>query len=193
MESEGGIDEKGKEDAEIIRKVLSGDKESFRVLVEKYQRFTVGLAFGMVNNEEAANEIGQDAMVKAFENLNKLQDATKFHSWLFGIVKNTGLMYLKRRRLKSGVSLDNIMGSVVDNKVESADLQMMAEQRKQAIWSAIQSLGDKYKDVIILFHFYSKSYEEIGAVLGLEQKGVDSRLHRARIMLREKLKDIINE
>jgi len=47
--------------------------------------------------------------------------------------------------------------------------------------------------VIILFHFYSKSYEEIGAVLGLEQKGVDSRLHRARIMLREKLKDIINE
>jgi RNA polymerase sigma-70 factor (ECF subfamily) len=187
---------RGREDAEIVRRVLAGDRESFRVLVEKYQRFAIGLAFGMVNNEDSANEIAQDSMVKAFENLGKLQEPSKFHSWLFGIIKNTSLIYLKKRRRGGNVSLDGLMGGdfvAIDPKDGAADEKYIEEQRKQAVWAAIQGLGEKYRDVIIMFHFYSKSYEEIGAVLGLEQKGVDSRLHRARIMLRDKLKDLINE
>ena len=192
LENVEDAEQKGLEDAAIVRKVLAGDKESFRFLVDKYQRFAIGLAYGMVNNEDSANEVAQDSMVKAFENLSKLQDITKFHSWLFGIVKNTSLMYLKKRRNRGNVSLDGLMDSnfsAIDPKEGGADVKYMEEQRKQAVWSAIQSLGEKYRDVIILFHFYSKSYEEIGTVLGLEQKGVDSRLHRARIMLRDKLKD----
>lgn len=196
MENADEKDSRGREDAEVVKKVLAGDRESFRVLVEKYQRFAIGLAFGMVNNEDSANEIAQDAMVKAFENLSKLQDPTKFHSWLFGIIKNTSLIYLKKRRRGGNISLDGLMGGdfvAIDKKDGAADEKYMEEQRKQAVWAAIQGLGEKYRDVIIMFHFYSKSYEEIGAVLGLEQKGVDSRLHRARIMLRDKLKDLINE
>ena len=111
-------------------------------------------------------------------------------------LQNTSLIYLKKRRRGGNVSLDSLMSnnfSAVDPKEGAADDKYIEEQRKQAVWSAIQGLGDKYRDVIIMFHFYSKSYEEIGAVLGLEQKGVDSRLHRARIMLRDKLKDLINE
>lgn len=196
MENADDKDIRGREDAEVVRKVLAGDRESFRFLVEKYQRFAIGLAFGMVNNEDSAHEIAQDSMVKAFENLSKLQDPTKFHSWLFGIIKNTSLIYLKKRRRGGNVSLDGLIGSdfvAIDKKDGAADEKYMEEQRKQAVWAAIQGLGEKYRDVIIMFHFYSKSYEEIGAVLGLEQKGVDSRLHRARIMLRDKLKDLINE
>lgn len=186
-------EERGKEDARVIQSVLSGDKESFRFLVLRYQQFAVNLAYGMVYDYDLANEIAQESMVKAFENLSKLQDATKFHSWLYGIIKNTSLMVFKRRRTKGTISLELISDNLIDEKMQAADVKIIEEQRKAAVWKAIGELGDKYKEVIILFHFYSKSYEEIGALLGLEQKGVDSRLHRARQMLREKLKNLINE
>jgi len=184
-----------KEDARVVGEVLAGETENFRFLVERYQRFAIGLAFGMVSNEAAANDVAQESFVKAFEKLNKLEDPMKFHSWLYGIIKNTSFGYLRNLK-KRGISLDSLIeksGAILDNSESSADDLMIREQTNLTIRKAIDSLGDKYRDVIMLFHFYSKSYEEIGAILGLEHKGVDSRLRRARLQLKEKLKGIVNE
>ncbi len=188
--------DRGKLDAEIIEAVLGGNTERFRELVEHYKGFSISLAYSMTGDFELANEIAQDSFVKAYENLAKLLDRNKFHSWLYGVIKNTSYVHLKKRKRARGVSYDSMVESQMalpDEKILSPDLQMMSEQRAERVWQAIRSLNEKYQDVILLFHFHSKSYEEIGAILGLEQKGVDSRLRRARLMLKDKLKSLINE
>lgn len=194
--SENSKRDRAKLDAVVVTAVLDGDTERFRELVDHYKGFAISLAYSMTGDFDLANEIAQDSFVKAYENLVKLLDRTKFHSWLYGVIKNTSFVHLKKRKRARGVSYDLLLDNHItlqDEKTLSPDLQMIAEQRNESVWKAIRSLNEKYQDVILLFHFHSKSYEEIGSILGLEHKGVDSRLRRARLMLRDKLKNLINE
>lgn len=178
----------GQNDTEIISKVLSGDHQAYAVLVNRYQNYVFTLSLRFTKNREDAEEVAQDIFIKAYRALADFKGNSKFSTWLYTIVNNTCITFLRKKKLET-YSLDNEKVFEVADSQDSGLRANMVEQKSRAamVNKAISLLGPDDAEIITLFYKAEQSLEEIAQILRLETNTAKVRLHRARTRLKEKM------
>jgi RNA polymerase sigma-70 factor (ECF subfamily) len=178
----------GLNDTEIISKVLSGDQQAYAILVNRYQNYVFTLSLRFTKNREDAEEVSQDIFIKAYRALADFKGTSKFSTWLYTIVNNTCITFLRKKRLQTH-SLDNEgVFEVADSQDSGLRANLVEQKSKVAmVNSAINLLSADDAEVITLFYKSEQSLEEIAQILGIETNTAKVRLHRARTRLKEKM------
>ncbi len=178
----------------LVQAAKAGDIGAFEQLVKRYDRNIFRIAQHITHNREDAEDVVQDAFLKAYENLGQFQGQSKFYTWLVRIAVNESLMKLRRRRTDKIVSLDQDIETEEDTMPrEIADwapnpAQLFDQQQlKEILGKTIQGLPPGFRTVFVLRDVEGLSTEETAEALDLSIPAVKSRLLRARLQLRERL------
>jgi len=184
----------GLNDNEIISKVLSGDHNAYGELVTRYQNYVFTLSLRIVKNREDAEEVSQDAFIKAYKYLADFKGASKFTTWLYTIVNNTCISFLRKKRLDVH-SLDTERVFEAADSLDSGMRANMIEQKSKLamVNEAINLLNPDDAQIITLFYKAEQSLEETAQILGIETNTAKVRLHRARTRLKEKMETYFAE
>ena len=182
------------EELVLVRAAKGGDDAAFGELVRRYDRNVFRIAQHITQNREDAEDVVQDAFLKAYTNLQQFQEQSKFYTWLVRIAVNEALMKLRRRRPERTVSLDEEIKTEDDSVPrEVADWAPNPEQNynqaelKEILSRTIQGLPSGFRTVFVLRDVEGLSTEETAEALELSVPAVKSRLLRARLQLRERL------
>ena len=170
----------------VIRRVLDGDANAFEDLVAAYEKNVYNLALRTVGNPQDAEDMAQEAFLKAYSSLSSFRGDSKFSVWLYRIVSNVCLDFLRRqnRRPSTSLSVEDEDGeeSQLDIPDESLSPELLLERRltREAVQRGLQSLSGEQRQILLLREIQGMSYEEIGQALDLEAGTVKSRIFRAR-------------
>jgi RNA polymerase sigma-70 factor (ECF subfamily) len=182
------------EEMALVLAAKAGDVSAFEDLVRRYDRNVFRIAQHITQNREDAEDVVQDAFLKAYENLGQFQGQSKFYTWLVRIAVNEALMKLRRRRPERMVSLDEEVKTEDDSLPrEVADWSPNPEQQytqgelRDILTRTIQGLPPGFRTVFVLRDVEGLSTEETAEALDLSIPAVKSRLLRARLQLRERL------
>ena len=181
-------------DEVTVRRCLEGDGDAFGLLVAKYQNAVYGLCFHMVGNFADAQDLTQETFVKAYLDLAKMRDPSRFASWLHGIAVNMCRMWLRDRKGANDLPLEVVAeteGKFADNG--SPEEHAEAEELRLSIREAIASLSERNRLAITLYYIDGLTYDEIGDFLSLSQSAIKSRMHRARKQLKEGLISMVEK
>lgn len=182
-------------EAELIQSVCNGEREAFYELVRPYERMIYATAISVVKNQADAEEVAQEAVLKAFSGLPNFRGESKFSTWLLQITYNEARMKLKKARSHLYESIDDQQQSddgdfwpkdYADWRPIASELLEQNEVR-QAVQEAINSLRSIYREVLILRDIQHLSIQETTTILGISEASVKTRLHRARMLLRDSL------
>jgi RNA polymerase sigma-70 factor (ECF subfamily) len=191
---ESRVGEPTNDEAVLVSAARKGDIGAFEELVRRYDRNVFRIAQHITQNREDAEDVVQDAFLKAYQNLGQFQGQSKFYTWLVRIAVNEALMRLRRRRPERMVSLDEDVKTEEDSMPrEIADWSPNPEQQytqgelKDILSRTIQGLPASFRTVFVLRDVEGLSTEETAEALGLSIPAVKSRLLRARLQLRERL------
>jgi RNA polymerase sigma-70 factor (ECF subfamily) len=191
---ESKVGEPVSDESVLVDAARNGDVGAFEQLVRRYDRNVFRIAQHITQNREDAEDVVQDAFLKAFQNLGQFQGQSKFYTWLVRIAVNEALMRLRRRRPERTVSLDEEVRTEEDSMPrEVADWSPNPEQLysqaelKDILSKSIQGLPPGFRAVFVLRDVEGLSTEETAEGLNLSIPAVKSRLLRARLQLRERL------
>jgi RNA polymerase sigma-70 factor, ECF subfamily len=168
----------------IISEVLTGQQEQFRFLVERYHRGLVVHLYNLINDQHTAEDVAQEAFIRAFNKLSQYNDTYAFSTWLYRIADNIAYRHLQQT--KKTTDFDAIEELVPDDKLpldEATDKIFTRE----AVRSSIQSLPVAYRQVIALYYWDDFNYEEIAVIMGRPVGTIRTWLHRAKEDLRKEL------
>jgi RNA polymerase sigma-70 factor (ECF subfamily) len=179
------------EERELVELSKKGDEEAFSALVKKYKTKVFNLAFSFTQDQGIADDLAQEVFIKAFFGLPKFRFKSEFGTWLFRITVNHVKDYLRKKGRMRKMTFDNFRESQFVEEDEVARKDM--EQRRKLVFRCLQTLPEKYKVILTLRDIQGLRYEEISNILKISAGTVDSRLHRARKMLREKLAPFLGE
>jgi RNA polymerase sigma factor (sigma-70 family) len=176
-----------------ISKVLEGDRNAFAYLVDKYKTMVYSLALRLVKDREEAEEISQDAFVKAYQSLASFKGKAKFSSWLYRIVYNTAISKL-RQQPAGRVSLDgpNMKYTLNIESKQNYDT-LTAEERKKYLEKALDSLDSDEKMFVILYYYEEQDLDEIAMIAGLTKTNTKVKLYRARKKMLTVLQSYLKE
>lgn len=169
---------------ELISRILAGDAELFRELVDQNKDRVFSMIVRQVGDASLAEELAQETFIKAYKGLKGFGGKSKFSTWITRIAINTSHSYFSSKRHKQ--SLQNIPFEL--SKHEQAGDMVSAheqEQRHAKFRQCLSKLGEKFRAVIVLNTLENKSYEEVADVVSIPVGTVRSRLHKARILLRD--------
>ncbi len=178
----------------LVNSARGGDVEAFEKLVRQYDRQIFRIAQHITQNREDAEDVVQDAFLKAYEKLNQFQGNSKFYTWLVRIAVNESLMRLRKRRTGRMVSIDEDVeteeGSMPRDLADwgpDPEEQYGQSEMADILRKTIQGLPPGFRVVFVLRDVEGLSTEETAETLGLSIPAVKSRLLRARLQLRERL------
>ena len=183
------------EEAQVIERVLAGDVNAYEQLVTQYEKSVYNLALRMVDNPEDAADMAQDAFIKAYNNLSGFRGDSKFSVWLYRIVSNVCLDFLRKQSRRPAVSLsvedDDGEDVQLDVPDDSMSPQQMLERKltREAVREGLKQLPEDYRQILLLRELQGLSYDEIAQTLDIGVGTVKSRIFRAR----EKLCAFLNE
>ena len=187
------------QDVELARSLIAGEPEAFDRFVEHFRAKIFQYSWLMCGHREDAEEVAQETLLKVFENFAQIRDAERVRPWVFRIAKNACLM--KRRKSVFApareLSLDELMAAktrsdgevrmeIADWSAQPDDLFLRAELR-QTLTTAIGELPEIYRAVLLLRDLEELSTHETAEILELSEDVVKTRLHRARLAVRQKL------
>jgi len=182
------------EELQLVNAAKEGDVGAFEQLVKRYDRNVFRIAQHITQNREDAEDVVQDAFLKAYGNLKQFQGQSKFYTWLVRIAVNEALMKLRRRRPERMISLDEDVKTEEDSLPrEVADWSPNPEQQysqaelRDILTRTIQGLPPSFRTVFVLRDVEGLSTEETAEALELSIPAVKSRLLRARLQLRDRL------
>lgn len=176
--------------SELVRRTSTGDKEAYGELVTRFQGHVYGLAYSLVNNWADAQDVAQETFIRAYANINQLNDPDRFPAWLRRITFSVTMNWIKSFRPK--------LYELIDGKVDLDDLDIpdfkpdpytIVERRELAsvILEAIEALPSRYKVPLTMFYLNGLSYTKVADFLDIPLGTVKSLIYRAR----EKLKKIL--
>ena len=182
-------------ESELIKSVCGGDREAFYELIRPYERMIYATAISVVKNPADAEEVAQEAVLKALSNLGSFRAESKFSTWLIQITYNEAKMKLRKARPHLYESIDEQQQTeegdywpkdFADWRPIPSELLEQAEIR-QAVRGAINSLSSHYREVLVLRDVEHLSIKETMIILAVSEATVKTRLHRARLLLRDSL------
>ncbi len=182
------------DEGELVVRAKAGDIQAFTDLVNRYERKIYRLAKHITQNDEDAEDVLQDAFLKAYEHLDSFQGNSKFYTWIVRIAVNEALMRLRKRRSDRTVPLDEPVDTgeeMVAREIavweDNPEQRYSREEMHDILEQAVESLKPDFRTVFVLRDIEELSTEETAETLGISVPAVKSRLLRARLALREKL------
>jgi RNA polymerase sigma-70 factor (ECF subfamily) len=182
------------EDFAAIRRVLAGDNAAFKIIEKRYRKLIASLIRRMIKNEDDVDDLTQETFIKAYNALHTFHFGFSFSSWIYRIASNNCIDFIRKRRFPT-VSLDQPISKsedeqyieIVDNTYVP-DVDVLSEERRNAIMTAIENLPDNYKNIIKLRHEEELDYAQIAEQLNIPLGTVKAHLFRARKLLFSTLK-----
>ena len=184
-------------DHELIGQVLAGDGAAFGEIVERHENRLYNTVYRLVGSAEDARDLLQDTFVKAYENLEHFRGGSSLYTWLFRIAVNTSLSHRRRRKwvqmsAPAGDADDPNPGdAVADTAAADPADPLITAETEALVQEAINDLDDEHRTVVVLRDIQHCDYHEIAEILEVPPGTVKSRLHRARMMLRDKLEPLL--
>lgn len=177
------------QDRYYINLVLEGKSQAFSALVERYKDNVYNLAFKICGSPEDAEEIAQDSFIKVFRSLSSFKGRSSFGTWLYRIVYNTAMTFVRNKKLDI-LHLEELPVDSADfirdySSEEKAD----REYRKTVLAYAMQKLNHEDRALITLYYYEDLSYAEICSITGISRSNIKVRLFRAR----DKMKTLIEK
>ena len=169
-----------------IRQILNGDVNAFEGLVTAYEKNAYNLALRMLGDPQDAEDVTQEACLKAYQSLSSFRLDSRFSVWLYRIVSNLCLDQLRRRqrRPEQSLTVENDEGEEAQQDVpdENFSPEALLERKltREAVRRGLDALPDEQRQILLLRELEGMSYEEIGQALSLEPGTVKSRIFRAR-------------
>ena len=173
-------------DAQVVRDVLSGDRDAYRLLVRRYGGILHNHAIRMVESQDEAAELVQRALVNGYKKLSACRNPDRVGAWLFQILSNLAKDYVRSPRRRD-IPLD-VLPDVPQQQGDPLDHAHRGEIRSRLL-SALGRLTPEQREAFILKHVEGRSYEEMSAVLDIPRASLKMRVHRAREALKELLED----
>ncbi len=174
----------GPDDAVLIEEILGGRRERYALLVERYQEPLFRHAHGMVGDPDAAADLVQEAFVKAYTSLASCQEPARFGAWVFRIVRNRCMDWLKDVR-RQHVELDEGTAQAPAGYDPGEALERSELDREVRL--ALDALPHAQREAFLLKHVEGRSYEEMSEMLGASVSALKMRVMRAREVLQERL------
>jgi RNA polymerase sigma-70 factor (ECF subfamily) len=183
----------------LLRRLRERDERAFREMVETYQDRVFNLLFRMIGTREEAEDLAQEVFVTVFKSIDQFRGDAKFSTWLYRVAANhckNRIKYLSRRHDRDTGVLDDAAerASVAQGgepigagHIEGPDRVLEGMEMERLVQRAIAELDEDHRLVIVLRDIEELSYDEICQITGLPEGTVKSRLHRARLALKEKL------
>jgi RNA polymerase sigma-70 factor, ECF subfamily len=183
---------------EIIENCKAGDEKAFTEIVLHRQKRVFNIAYRMLGNSEEAKDLAQEVFISVFGSIKDLKEEIKFDAWLTRITLNhcrNRWKYLKRRQYFNSDSLDDpieteegSMPRAIYDPADNPEIHLEKKMIQQWIQRGLLELGEDQRELLVLRDLQGFSYEEMGETLGLPEGTIKSKLHRARMDLREVLK-----
>lgn len=171
-------------DAELVRQALAGSQAAYRTLVARYASAAVNVAARLVHDRAVAEELAQDAFVRAFARLATYDPERRFSAWFFRVLHNVAVDHLRRRRVDTvsldALAADGYQGPAADAAETSPEDELERRRLAAALQNALGRLRPEYREVIVLRYQQGLTVDEIAGVLQLPDGTVKTFLHRAR-------------
>jgi len=184
----------GFDESALVAQAKAGDQNAFAELVQRYERKIYRLAKNITRNDEDAEDVLQDAFLKAYTHLDNFKGDSKFYTWIVRIAVNEALMRLRKRKTDRSVPLDEpveLGEETVQREIavwdDNPEQQYSQEEWRRILDEAVESLKPDFRTVFVLRDIEELSTEETAETLGISVPAVKSRLLRARLALRERL------
>jgi RNA polymerase sigma factor (sigma-70 family) len=186
------------DEMELVQRARQGDLSAYDELVRRYQERIYATVYHMTSNHEDANDLAQEAFIKAFHALKTFKGGSSFYTWIYRIAVNKTINFLKQRKHKSQLSLDDLdfnaehdpdFVALVSEKTPRRDAGLSELQEK--LNEALQRLSEPHRLVVTLHDVQGLSHEEIAKIMGCNIGTVRSRLFYARQQLQAYLSDYI--
>jgi len=175
----------------LIEAAQAGDQRAFGFLVRRHQKRLFRFIFGLLGSFDQAEDVVQEAFVKAYQALASFRTEFDFYPWLSTIARN--LAYNQLTRQEKAESLDQFKEAGFDPATEDLGPleKLLDDESQKRFFAAVQALPAQYRAVFVLRHFEDMDYSQIASYLKIPPGTVDSRLYRARKLLMEALKDLL--
>ena len=186
------LPDRARSDADLVRRAQSGDRDAFDALVTRSESKVYGLCLKMLGNPEDAEDVLQEVFLKAYQSLPGFRGDAAFSTWLYRIATNACLMRIRKRKLDT-VPLDQPIEPEGGGTRDVADWtkdpasEVMNDELRGVLAQHINELAPDNRIVFVLRDIHGLTTEDTASVLGLTPPAVKSRLHRARLYLRERL------
>jgi RNA polymerase sigma-70 factor (ECF subfamily) len=177
----------GHSDAQVVRDILSGDRDAYRLLVRRYGGVLFNHAVRMVGSQDDASDLAQKALVKGYQKLSSCKEPERVGAWLFRILSNMAKDHVRSPRRKD-LSIEQLP-EIPENQGTPADSVQRSELRDR-LQQALESLTPDQREAFVLKHVEGRSYEEMAAVLEVSSASLKMRVHRAREALKLLLEDM---
>ena len=183
-----------KDDGVLIARVGAGEKEAFEALMAKYANLVGSIAYNIIGDVHVAGDVTQETFLKVYRNLQRLEDPRRFKGWLCSIVRTTCVDWLRKERVRPA-SLEKIAeeglepeGEFLGTVFKQTSTEL--EELREKVLHVVNGLPRIYQQIILLRHLRKMTYREMSDFLGLPIATIESRLYRARLMLKDKLMDL---
>ncbi len=183
-------------DNEIIKSIVQGDRDSFRILIERYQQLVFRTCMGFLHNKEDAEDLTQDVFIQAYQSLSRFKGESAFSTWLYSIAVNASLNKVRKSKFKLVFErFENLTGSdrtgsdtypVIKND-EDPEKIIIRQEHSEWLGRALDSLPENQKTAIVLSKYDDLSQKEIAEIMNTTEGAVEALLQRAKKNLREKL------
>jgi len=180
------------QDAQLIKKCLAGDTDSFGVLVQRHQDAVLGYASHRLGDPLAAQDVAQEVFIEAYARLSDLRQPEKLAAWLRGIALNYCRRWLRQRQAERQRE-DAAGRQLMPATISDPQTELEAQQRRERIESLLDALSEKNRLTARLYYLEDLSYEEIARFFEVPLSTVKGRLHKARKKLKEEMIDMAKE
>ena len=170
------------EDHVIAAQVVSGQKDLFRLLVNRHERAVYGMGMSFFRNAEDASDFTQEVFLKTFRNLSQFEGRSRFSTWLYKIAYNTAVNSITRKK-----DYQSLAENEITFNYDTPERELLRGFARDAVSEAVTELPARFRICVDLFFFYDRSYQEIETITGYPVNTVKSHVFRAKKVLREKL------
>jgi RNA polymerase sigma-70 factor (ECF subfamily) len=181
-------------DISAMRRLREGEDLALNEIMERWQRRLTSYLLRSLGNEAAAVDLAQETFVRVYQSREKYRPTGAFSTWLFAIATNLVRQHFRWLKRHPTVSMDSADPLGEDRPLgerlpDDADNPVEADERARSVRRAISALPQDLREAVLLFEYEDLSYEEIAKIAGCSRKAVETRLYRARAILREKLQN----
>lgn len=180
------------DDNELISRILNGNMNAFTFLVNRYRKLVVHITGRLIQRQEEVEDVSQEVFLKVYQSLGNYRNESKLSTWIATIAYNTGINHLRKLKKEDGrINFDDtsVLKSLADFRTENYERIDL----HQYIREQIELLPVNFRTVITLYHLEEFSYQEIEQITGMPEGTVKSYLFRAKAILKEKLKFIVDD
>ena len=178
------------DESKTLERAQKGDEAAFEELLITYEKRIYNIAYRMMRNQSDAQDMAQEAIIKAYRNLHTFKGTCMFSSWVYRITVNTCLDEIRKRKKRNVLFMDAMdgEGAGFTDKAPLPEQMMESKEEYARILSAINALNEEYKTVIVLRDMQGFSYRDISQIIDCNIGTVKSRINRARNILKTVLR-----